>query len=106
MKLARLSKLAGVLALALLCTALSNHKSLAQSQKGIPSDGRDFYFAYMPTSFNWCGYEQPYQQAYILVCGYYDSHVQVNYFDAVTGKEIAGTVYTISAKNYVQIPLN
>ncbi|MDP4198796.1 MAG: choice-of-anchor D domain-containing protein [Bacteroidota bacterium] len=79
--------------------------ALAQSQKGIPSDGRDYYLGFMRTSFD-CTTVIPYQSYWILISSYYDCNVTVGYFDHQTGAEVIGSQVHIVAKNYAQVPIN
>lgn len=85
-----------------------NFASLAvgqTGQKGIPSDGRDFYFAYKRTSFD-CTSVQPYQSYWILISSYYDCHATISYFDEQTGEEVQDKKVAIVAKTSQQIPIN
>jgi hypothetical protein len=74
-------------------------------QKGIPSDGRDFYFAYKRTSFD-CTTVQPYQSQWILISSYYNCNATISYFNALTGEEVRDKTVSIVAKNSQQIPVN
>ena len=77
----------------------------AQSQRGIPSDGRDFYIGYMAPSIK-CATIKPFQSVYALISSYYNCNVTLSYFDHATGKEFVAISYAIQAKNYKQAPLD
>ncbi|SRR5581483_4768225 len=78
--------------------------ALAQSQKGIPSDGRDFYLAEIVPSIK-CAAIKPFQGFYALISSYYDCNVTISYFDQ-TGKEVTGPTQHIQAKEGWQYPLD
>ena len=76
----------------------------AQSQRGIPTDGRDFYIAYVAPSIK-CAAVKPFQATFAILSSYYSCTVTMNYFDA-NGKEIAGHTYRLLAKNATYAPLD
>ncbi len=80
----------------------------AQSQKGIPSDGRDFYIAELVPSIK-CNAVKPFQGFFALVSSYYDCNVTVSYFDpnsSPAGQEIPTAPQHIVAKHGLQISLD
>lgn len=91
--------------LLVLFALLSTLVGAASAQNGIPSDGRDYYLAYVKPSIK-CANIKPFQGIFLLVSSYYDSRVEVSYFDKTNGKEINAGTYNIPAKSYKQIPLD
>ena len=79
-----------------LCFALTS--AHAQTQKGILSDGRDFYVAQLTPSLAGCSQLNPYQSYWVLISSYYDCTVTVTYFNP-DGSETKGQNYILHAKN-------
>ncbi len=76
----------------------------AQIQKGIPSDGRDFYLGYIPPTIT-CGPPWIFIHVYALVTSYYDNSIEVSYFDPKDGHEVPGVSRPLKKQNSVQIEL-
>jgi hypothetical protein len=91
--------------LLVLFAILSCSVSSAFAQTGIPSDGRDYYIAYVKPSIK-CSNVKPFQGIFVLVSSYYDARVEVDYFDKKSGKEVNAGTFNIGAKQYKQIPLD
>jgi hypothetical protein len=83
---------------------IGGNNGFAQQQKGIPSDGRDFYLGFMTSSIR-CPAVQPFINVYALVTSYYDNVIKVSYFDQ-SGKEIPGRSYVVQKQHSVQIQLD
>jgi hypothetical protein len=76
----------------------------AQQQKGIPSDGKDFYIGFMPSSIR-CPAVQPFIHVYALITSYYDNSVRLDYFDN-NGVELQGRTYQLLGKHSIQVDLD
>jgi len=98
------SKLLFLLAL-LGCLAFSFKPAHGQSQKGILSDGRDFYIAQLTPSLSNCSQLKPYQSYWALISSFYDCTVKVTYFND-DGTETTGQSFVLHAKNGIQVALD
>ncbi|MEP7235477.1 MAG: IgGFc-binding protein, partial [Ignavibacteriota bacterium] len=96
----------------LIVAVLASEKSSAQHQ-GIPSEGRDFYFGYVYTSFN----KNPNNASGVNVSGFYNvyalvssfednNQVKISYFDPGSGKEIQSIVKFVTAHNAIEVALD
>lgn len=76
----------------------------AQSQRGIPTYGTDFYGAALLTQ-DACRNASAFAGLFLLISSDYDTRVEILYFDQ-TGKQVSGGTYYIPARSYKQIPLD
>ncbi|MFI5202330.1 MAG: IgGFc-binding protein, partial [Candidatus Kapaibacterium sp.] len=77
----------------------------AQTQKGILSDGRDFYIAQLTPSLNNCTQVHPYQSYWVLISSFYDCSVTVSYFKP-DGTEVFTSSKQVMAKRGLQVLLD
>ncbi len=77
----------------------------AQTQKGILSDGSDFYIAELPSSLSNCSQVSQYQSYWLLISSFYDCTVTVSYFQS-DGKEVFTAAQQVKAKRGIQVPLD
>ncbi|HET6400395.1 MAG TPA: choice-of-anchor D domain-containing protein [Candidatus Kapabacteria bacterium] len=89
----------------LLCLNLSFQSANAQTQKGILSDGSDFYIAQLTPSLAGCSQLNPYQSYWVLISSFYDCSVKVSYFQP-DGTEVFTSTKQVMAKRGIQVPLD
>src|SRR5947207_53203 len=77
----------------------------AQQQRGLPSDGKDFYVVRMPSSVH-CARISDKQYEELMACSYYDrNRIEVHYFSP-GGKEESGPTFTVNRGQFVRIRLD
>src|SRR5687767_5951053 len=76
--------------------------------RGLRSEGREFYLGYIHPSFNDFADTNvtKFFKVYALVSSFEDNEVAVSYFDELTKKEGYPTIYQIKARQTVYIPLD
>src|SRR5439155_14977720 len=94
-----------LLGLALLLISVMPRLASGQVNRGIPSDGRDFYLTYVGNTYT-CSTDLAYRSAFILVCSYYDCNVTISYFDHDKGTEIKNAAKHVLAKQKLQVPID
>src|SRR5258708_4667480 len=79
-------------------------------QQGFSSDGKDFYIGFVYPSFN-KNPDQPGRSVkgsfgvYALISSYDNNQVTISYFDPASGTETVGGIYSLYAKNAIQVQL-
>jgi hypothetical protein len=86
------------------CVLVLTRATPAQSTRGIPTFGNDFYLT-ATQEFDACPNQNPQRGIWIFVTATADSRIAINYFDA-KGKEVNAGTFSVGAKQYKEISLD